>query len=98
AGLSTAGRNAPRVCLNRQTSVISALTEVLGDYPWCSLAWDGARLGPVVVDSRAEPIAHLQVGRYPVLGRTKGGRYEVSDPSDLRTRFSLRYDYDPVRQ
>lgn len=70
--------------------------DVFADHPYLSLAWDGARIGPVLIDHRAQPVARLGPGVYPVAARVEGGRYEEGALDDLRTSFTVRYDYTPV--
>lgn len=96
-GASPSGRSSPRWFLNRPTSVMNAITELLAEYPMVSMAWDGPALGPVVVDHRADPVAILVSGTYPVLGRAKGAQYEERSSAEWRTRFAIRYDYDALR-
>lgn len=96
-GLSTGARTSPRICINEPARALDYVTDdLLSDYPWCSMVWDGAGLGPVVVDHRAEPIARLVVGTYPLAERAEGSGYEVSDVEELVTSIVVRYDYDPV--
>lgn len=96
-GIEDGGRVSPRCCVNRPVPALNYVTEnLLVDYPWCTLAWDGSGLGPVVVDFRLEPVAVLTVGQYPLAQRPDGARYEVGAVEDLVTSVAVRYDYDPV--
>ena len=96
-GLGTGARTSPRICVNEPTRALDYVTDdLLGDYPWCSMVWDGAGLGPVVIDHRAEPVARLEVGQYPIAERVEGGGYELGGADDLVTSVIVRYDYDPV--
>lgn len=91
------GRSSPLVYLNEPARAIDYLAgELLREYPFVSLGWDGSALGPVVIDHRADPIFDLEAGIYPCLGIVDAGRYEASPASAIRTSFTVRYNYDPI--
>jgi hypothetical protein len=96
---ATTGLSIPRVVINDPSGSLDYVTSgLLESFPYVSLVWDGAGIGPVVVDHRAEPVASLTNRAGYVLGRPEGGRYQETALTDLRTGFSLQYDYDAVQQ
>ena len=94
---SSNGGTLPKIAINTPTSAIEYVGQaLLADHPYLSLAWDGPGLGLIAIDHRAESVASLSNGVYPVIGRVPGGRYKQNALSDLRTNFVLRWGYDPV--
>lgn len=91
------GRTSPLVYVNEPARALDYLSQnLLREFPFVSLAWDGPAIGPVVIDHRADPVFDMAEGVYPIFGRVASGRYEVNPSSGLRTSFSLRHSYDPV--
>lgn len=97
-GPPSTGIRAPRIVINQASGAIEYVSGgLLGSYPYMSLAWDGAGIGPVAIDHRAPPVTSLTRDVYPMLGRPEGVRYQETPMSELRTSFALRYDYQAVR-
>lgn len=96
---TSTGLSIPRVVVNEPAGSLDYVANgLLESYPYVSLVWDGAGIGPVVVDHRADPVAALTRGRGYVLGRQAGARYRETPISELRTGFSLQWGYDPVQR
>lgn len=96
---ASTGLSIPRLVVNEPTGALDFVANgLLESYPYVSLIWDGAGIGPVIVDHRAPPVQTLTKGQGYVLGRQEGGRYRETALSDLRTGFSLQWKYDPVQR
>lgn len=96
-GASPSARTSPVIVLNAQSRALEAIAALLGDWPMVSMLWDGPGIGPVVIDSRSEPVARLTLGTYPLMQRANGALYEASPATELRTSYQIRYGYNPMR-
>lgn len=96
-GGTVGGRLSPLIVVNEQTTVERYVGDVLfNDYPMAVLAWEDEGLGPVVVDSRAIPVAQITCGTFPCHDRPPGVQYEWDPVGNLRNSFVLRYDFDAM--
>ena len=96
-GISSGSRTSPIITINDPVGALEYVTGTLcEEFPWISMIWDGPAVGPVVVDHRSRPTAHLVAGQYPLIGRVEGGSYAWGSTADLVTRVVLRYDYQPA--
>lgn len=95
-----AGLGAPRVLINASGGGSATVLDwiengFLRSYPMISMLWSRGGYGPVLTDSRAEPIASFTAGSFPLYER-------ISDVSEtpkreLVNRVQIRYGYDPLR-
>lgn len=70
-------------------------TGFLDSFPMISMVWEDGCYGPVVIDSRAEPVAELVAGALPLISRSS--LLEASSTSDLANTFSIAYNFDIVQ-
>lgn len=95
-----AGLGAPRVLINASGSSSATVLDwiesgFLRSFPMLSMVWSRGGYGPILTDSRSEPIASLVAGAHPLFERVS----EVTETPKraLVNRVQIRYGYDPMR-
>ena len=68
--------------------------ELLASFPMVSMVWEAGGYGPIVTDRRADPVAALVAGQWPLVDRA--GLVQETPRADLRNTFTMQYGYDPL--
>lgn len=94
------GLGAPRVLINASGSSSGSVLDwiesgFLASYPMISMVWSRGGYGPILTDSRAEPIARFTVGAFPIFDRVS--MVTESPKRELVNRVQIRFSYNPMR-
>lgn len=95
-----AGLGKPRVLINASGGASSSVLDwvesgFLASYPMLSMVWSRGGYGPILTDSRAEPIARFTVGSFPIFDRVS--MVSESPKRELVNRVQVRFGYNPMR-